>query len=413
MKRLIVILVFSLFISMAFSLNISHAEPPNWWNNMEHDTLKILLFGDDFSDWDAQVKGKNVKLIHKKHFDDSHYYAITLKVKKAGELEVRFKHRNSGEIVTFPYTIQEREARTIMKIDGSDVVYLLMPDRFADGDKDRNYIPGHLDPVRPEHKWGRRGGDLQGVIDHLDYLEDLGITALWMTPVYENNYINCYHGYTPTNSYAIDPHLGDFDIYHELIDKCHEKGIKIIQDHIVNHVSPTHPLAIDPPSKDWLNGSLDDHENCNYQILDIVDTYGPDIKRELPIEGWFAGYLADMNMANPEVVDYFIYHAIWWIETMKLDGIREDTYAYSDLGGLSRWAKALKHEYPDLFIVGEIMDFDRTRLSYYYSEGTKNYLSSIADFGFSSEIYQLIVENNPFKNFTGKLQTISSIKIPI
>ena len=378
-------------------------EPPNWWNNMEHDTLKILLFGDNFSGWEASVKSKKVKMIHKTGYDDPHYYALTLKVKKAGDITIEFKHPEVEESIKLLYSIYERNPHKIMPVNGSDVVYLLMPDRFADGDKERNEIPGHQDPLRPDHQWGRRGGDLQGVIDHLDYLEELGITALWMTPIYENNYINCYHGYTPTNSYAIDPHMGDFDTYHELVDKCHEKGIKIIQDHIVNHVSPTHPLAMDPPSLNWLNGSLEEHENCNYQILDIVDTYGPVHKKELPIEGWFAGYLADMNMANPEVVDYFIYHAIWWIETMKLDGIREDTYAYSDLGGLSRWAKELKREYPDLFIVGEIMDFDRTRLSYYFSEGTKNHLSSIADFGFSSEIYQLIVENKPIREFYREL----------
>ena len=399
MKRIILIFILSLIISMAMGLEISHCEPPNWWDNMEHDTLKILIFGDDFSGWDASIKSKNVKLIHRTRYEDPHYYGLTLKIKKAGDLNIDFKHPEQDETVRFTYSIKKRDAHSIMKIDASDVVYLLMPDRFADGDKNRNEIPGHQDPVRADHQWGRRGGDLQGVIDHLDYLEDLGITALWMTPVYENNYINCYHGYTPTNSYAIDPHLGDFDVYHELIEKCHEKGIKIIQDHIVNHVSPTHPLAVNPPSKNWLNGSLEDHENCNYQILDIVDTYGPSEKRKLPIEGWFAGYLADMNMANPEVVDYYVNHAIWWIETMGLDGIREDTYAYSDLTGLSRWAKELKREYPDLFIVGEIMDFNRTRLSYYFSERTKNYLSSIADFGFSSEIYQLIVEDKPIRDF--------------
>lgn len=137
--------------------------------------------------------------------------------------------------------------------------------------------------------------------------------------------------------------------------------------------------------------------------MDITDAYVPESKKKIPVEGWFAGYLADMNMANPEVVDYYIYHAIWWIETMKLDGIREDTYAYSDLAGLSRWAKELKREYPDLFIVGEIMDFDRTRLSYFFNSRAQNHLSSIADFGFSSEIYQLIVENKSIDLFYNEI----------
>jgi glycosidase len=366
---------------------------------MEHDTVKVLVYGDDFTGWDAQLRSKSAKLIRGSMYDDPHYYGLTLKIKKSGDLKIEFKHPDSKDIVTMTYPVNKRKVHQIMTIDGADVVYLLMPDRFADGDKKRNIIPGHQDPVRSDHRWGRRGGDLQGVIDHLDYLDDLGVTALWMTPVYENNYINCYHGYTPTNSYAIEPHLGDFDIYHELVDAYHARGIKIIQDHIVNHVSPTHPLAVHPPAKDWLNGSLEDHESCNYQILDITDTYGPAEKRDFPITGWFAGYLADMNLKNPDVVDYYIYHAIWWIETMKLDGIREDTYAYSDLEGLSRWARELKREYPDLFLVGEIMDFDRIRLSYYFNKGTQNYLSSIADFGFSSELYQLIVEHKATREF--------------
>lgn len=399
MKRSLIIILLLFAFNAGFALEISHAEPPNWWNDMEHDTLKILVFGDDFTGWQASIKSKNVKLIHKTPYPDPHYYGLTLKVKNAGEFTIDFRHPDQGMSVRLLYSIKERDAHTIQSIDGSDVVYLLMPDRFADGDKDNNNIPGHKDPVRPEHQWGRRGGDIQGVIDHLDYLDELGITALWMTPIYENNYINCYHGYSPTNSYAIDPFMGDFDTYHELVEACHERGIKVIQDHIVNHIAPTHPLAINPPSSEWINGTIDDHEGCNYRILDITDTYGPAVKREFPLKGWFAGYLADMNMANPDVVDYYIYHAIWWIETMKLDGIREDTYAYSDLEGLSRWAKALKQEYPDLFLVGEIMDFDRTRLSYYFNHGQKNYLSSVADFGFSSEIYQLIVEDKPVSEF--------------
>lgn len=399
MKRLLIFILI-LFVSVTlFALELSHAEPPNWWNDMEHDTLKILVFGDDFTGWQASVKSKNVKLIHKTSYPDPHYYGLTLKVKKAGDFTIDFWHPNEDKTIKLLYSIEERKPYAIKSIDGSDVVYLLMPDRFADGDKDNNDIPWHKDPIRPDHQWGRRGGDIQGVIDHLDYLEELGITALWMTPVYENNYINCYHGYSPTNSYAIDPFMGDFDTYHELVEACHERGIKVIQDHIVNHIAPTHPLAVNPPSPEWLNGSLNDHTVCNYRIMDITDTYGLPFKREFPIKSWFAGYLADMNMANPDVVDYYIYHAIWWIETMKLDAIREDTYAYSDLEGLSRWAKALKHEYPDLFLVGEIMDFDRTRLSYYFNRGQRNYLSSVADFGFSSEIYQLIVEDKPVSEF--------------
>ncbi|MFA6618566.1 MAG: alpha-amylase family glycosyl hydrolase [Candidatus Neomarinimicrobiota bacterium] len=399
MRHYRIILLILLIFNLSFALEVSHCEPPNWWSGMEHDTLKILVYGDDFRDWDAHVRSRSVKLLETIRYDNEHYLGLVLKIKRSGEFDIVFRSAKGEPEIRLAYEIKERNNYKIRGIDARDVVYLLMPDRFADGDKTNNLVEGHKDPIRPEHKWGRRGGDIRGVIDNIDYLDDLGITALWMTPIYENNYINCYHGYTPTDLYAIDPFMGDFDDYHELVDSCHARGIKVIQDHIVNHVSPTHPLAINPPNKDWLNGSLDDYEHCNYRIMDVTDFYGPDAQRRFPMEGWFAAYLADMNMANPDVVDYYIYHTIWWIESMKLDGIREDTYAYSDIEGLSRWGKALKREYPDLFLLAEVMDFDRTRLSFYFSDGVDNGLSSVADFGLSSEIYQLLVEDKPIEKF--------------
>jgi glycosidase len=382
-----------------YALDIRKIEPPNWWADMEHDTVKILCYGDDFSGWEADRCSRNAKIVDARAYPNTQFYALTLKIRRAGECRIVFTNKLNNENKEFIFPVLERRARDIRTIGPEDVVYLLMPDRFADGDPENNLIPGHNDPVRPDHRWGRRGGDLQGVMDHLDYLQELGITALWMTPVYENNYVNCYHGYTPTNTYAVEPFLGTFDSYKALADSCGKRGIKLIQDHIVNHLAPTHPIAQDPPSPEWLNGTVDEHEECNYRIMDVTDIYAPEEVRRKPAEGWFAGYLADMNLRHPEVLDYWIYHAIWWIESVGLDGIRQDTYAYSDQEGLRRWAAALKREYPQLFIVGEIMEFDRSRLAFFFNAERDNALSSIADFGFSSEIYQLIAENKPVADF--------------
>ncbi|MCK4813754.1 MAG: cyclomaltodextrinase N-terminal domain-containing protein [Candidatus Marinimicrobia bacterium] len=399
MKKIHMICMALLSLTVLSALEISHMEPPNWWAGMQRDTVNILVYGNDFSGWEAEVGSGCAKLLHADVYPNSQFYALTLKIKKAGECPIVFTNSITGEKIEEVFPVYKKSRHSIQSIDASDVVYLLMPDRFADGDEENNIVPGHQDPLRRKHKWGRRGGDLQGVIDHLDYLEELGVTVLWMTPVYENNYINCYHGYTPTNTYAVDPFLGTLDTYKDLVESCHARGIKIIQDHIVNHLSPSHPIAQNPPSPEWINGSIDSHENCNYRIMDITDIYATPEQRAFPTTGWFAGYLADMNMKHPAVVDYWINHAIWWVETLGLDGIREDTYAYSDLEGLSRWAKEIKREYPELFIVGEIMDFDCTRLAYYFNTSQDNYLSSIADFGFSSLIYQLIVEDLPLSEF--------------
>jgi glycosidase len=332
-------------------------------------------------------------------YPNTAYCRLTLKIKKAGKGRIIFRNAESGETRECSFPVRERTGERPRKITPADVVYLLMPDRFADGDTANNAIPGHKDPVRRDHRWGRRGGDLQGVMEHLDYLEELGITALWMTPVYENDYINCYHGYTPTDTYGVEPFLGSLQLYGDLVSACRERGIKVIMDHIVNHVAPSHPIAQDPPSPEWINGSIEDHENCNYRIMDITDIYGPAEQCKLPTEGWFAGYLADMNMRHPAVVDYWITHAVWWVESAGVDGIRQDTYAYSDLGGMRRWAKELKREYQELFIVGEIMEFDRTRMAYFFNAGQENHLSSVTDFPFSSLIYQLIAEGLPLEDF--------------
>lgn len=388
-----------LIITHLHALNITKVEPPNWWEGMEHDTVNVLLYGDDFSGWEADLRSRNARIVDAHVYPNTQFYALTLEIRRAGDCRIVFTNKLKMEKKKIVFPILERRTRKIRPVGPEDVVYLLMPDRFADGDTDNNFVPGHNDPVRPEHRWGRRGGDLQGVTDHLDYLQELGITALWMTPVYENNYINCYHGYTPTNTYAVEPHLGTLETYLALTDSCRSRGIKIIQDHIVNHIAPTHPIAQNPPSPAWLNGSLEDHENCNYRILDVTDVHAPESIRRKPVEGWFASYLADMNLRHPAVVEYWVQNAIWWIETVGLDGLRQDTYAYSDLQGLHRWAREVRREYPEIFIVAEVMEFDRTRLAYFFHSGQRHYLSSLADFGLSSEIYQLIVEDKNIADF--------------
>jgi glycosidase len=280
-----------------------------------------------------------------------------------------------------------------------------MVDRFSDGNLGNNKIKNHKDPIRIEHKWGRKGGDLDGIINHLDYLVDLGITTLWLTPIYENNYVNCYHGYTPTDLYKVEPHFGNLSTYKELIDKCHEHNIKVIQDHIINHISPSHPLAQNPPNPDWINGTNKNHHNCNYKINDITNYYGIQKKRDYTQSGWFAGYLTDMNLKNPDVVEYFITHAIWWIEKAQLDGIREDTFLYSDRIGSTNFVRGIKKEYPQIFVVGETMEFNREKLSYFFNNNPKlnNHLSSVTDFAFSSLIYKLITDEITVQEFYDEL----------
>jgi glycosidase len=395
-------LILLISVKSAFSLSVIKVEPPNWWAAMETDTLDILLYGDDFTSYYAESTGKYAKILSQSVYQNPSYCKLTLVIQGAGTEEITFrspKKRKQKAVFEFP-VYNRREKRPAI-IDGSDVIYLLMPDRFADGDTDRNYIEGHKDPVRPDHKWGRRGGDLQGVLNHLDYLEELGISVLWMTPVFENNYINCYHGYTPTDLYAVDPHLGDTAIYKTLVRACQNRGIKVIKDHILNHISPTHPLAVNPPSPEWINYTVDDFEKCNYRISDITDFWGYDSLKQTVQSGWFAGYLADMNLRHPDVVNYWITHTIWWVEMFGLDGIRQDTWPYSDSEGAAAWIRGIRKEYPEIFIVGETMVFEKTGMSYFFSSNPSlnNGLSSVTDFAFASLIYQLILKDLPVSEF--------------
>ena len=374
---------------------------------MNKDTVQLLIYGDDFTNYYIKNAPSGIEIIDQKIYSDTSYYKLTIKVIKSGKYSFEFTNGTffNKNNANFEFIVEKKDKRIIPNINAADVVYLLMVDRFSDGNLENNKIKNHKDPIRIEHKWGRKGGDFDGIINHFDYLLDLGITTLWLTPIYENNYINCYHGYTPTDLYKVEPHFGNLSTYKELIDKCHENNIKVIQDHIINHISPSHPLAKNPPNPDWINGTIKKHHNCNYEINDITNYYGIQKKRDYTQSGWFAGYLTDMNLKNPDVVEYFITHAIWWIEKAQLDGIREDTFLYSDRIGSTNFVRGIKKEYPQIFVVGETMEFNREKLSYFFNNNPKlnNHLSSVTDFAFSSLIYKLITDEITVQEFYDEL----------
>ncbi|MFO7526371.1 MAG: alpha-amylase family glycosyl hydrolase [Ignavibacteriaceae bacterium] len=269
-----------------------------------------------------------------------------------------------------------------------DVMYLIMADRFCDGNPANNTIGDSLDIFAPDDLNGRKGGDLEGIISKLDYISELGVTALWVTPMLENNMYMSYHGYAATDLYKIDSRFGSNELYKSFVNKAHSKNLKVILDHVSNHIGINHPWINNLPMNDWTNGKPGDHKPANHNKLTLHDIHSDSITMSATWEGWFTDYMPDLNQRNPYLKNYLIQNTLWWIEYSGVDGIREDTYPYADQYYLSEWAQAIFNEYPDFNIVGEIWTGTPAFLAAYqgnnkFDSKLNSHLPSVTDFGLS------------------------------
>jgi glycosidase len=236
----------------------------------------------------------------------------------------------------------------------ADVIYLIFADRFCDGNKLNNTIGDSLDEFTSADIDGRKGGDIEGIISKLDYLKELGITTIWVTPMLENNMWMSYHGYAATDLYKIDPRFGSNELYKQLVEEAHERGLKVILDHVSNHIGINHHWVKNLPSKVWFNGSPEDFIRASHDKMAFIDIHGDSTIVMFNQQGWFTDYMPDLNQRNPFLKNYLIQNTIWWIEYAGIDGIREDTYPYNDQKYLAEWAEAILNEYPNFNIVGEV-----------------------------------------------------------
>ncbi len=405
-KTTFIVAVFYLVSSLfGAEAKIEKFEPPFWYSCFENDSLMLLVYGAHLDQVNDISCSRHLKVLSWSVSAQGNFITIQCRVRHSGQASLYFRQKDGSPQISRSYDIRSASKYQPLGLNSSDIMYLIMPDRFSDGDSLNNRIPGNPDNVDKSLLWGRHGGDLQGILNHLSYLEQSGVTALWLTPVYENNYRFAYHGYTPSDLYAVDPHLGDMQLYLKLIAACHAAGIRMIQDHIVNHISPSHPIAADPPGAGWLNGSADSYHDCDYDISAVTDEWGLPEARTYTQSGWFAGYLPDMNMADPDVQRYYIQHALWWIQTASLDGIRQDTWPYSDQTGMRNWAAALRREYPGLFILGEIWVNDPVTLSWFFSDSPRleNALRSVTDFPLSTALKSLMKGQMSLRAFHDRL----------
>lgn len=408
MKRLF---IFSLLVSTTLTTMaakksvIDRIEPTNWYVGMKNPSVQLMVYGQGIrdvasvsTDYPGAVVDSIVRL------DSPNYLLVYLNLKDAqpGTMTLNF-----GKIKV-QYLLKQREMSgdKRMGFTNADVLYQLMPDRFAQSANHPKQIKGMRNYVEDRTKPSlRHGGDLNGIREHLDYFNELGVTALWFTPVMENdspdseNGFSTYHGYATTNYYKVDPRFGSNEDYKHFCDEAHAKGLKIVMDMIFNHSGFEHPWTKDMPSKDWLNAPdwLDEQPQSkylqtSYKLTPIVDPYASEIDLKETTEGWFVPSMPDLNQHNPHLLRYLIQNSMWWIETVGIDGIRMDTYPYAYADAMTQWMKEINEEYPNFNTVGETWVTEPAYTATWQKDSklakTNSYLKTVMDFSFYNKFSQ-------------------------
>lgn len=406
MKRVLSILM---FVAIAVSataakpkFDIKHVEPLSWWVGM-NTPLQLMINGEGISAFDVTILPENqgvaVAEVHKA--DSPNYLFVDVTISDdavAGEYTLRFS--DGKRRYDRSYVIAERAegSRLRESFTTADFVYLIMPDRFANGDPENDSTDDTVEKVMRSNPGRRHGGDLQGMIDHLDYIADLGATAIWSTPLLLDNENGAsYHGYSCSDYYLIDPRYGSNELFKEYVDQCHERGLKVIMDIVPNHSSTSHWWYGDQPFEDWTH-QWDKYTQSNWTFSTNMDFNASKSDLYQMESGWFDRSMADMNLDNPYLLHYFKQWAVWWIEYSGLDGFRVDTYPYNEKMPMSQWCKAVMDEYPNFNIVGEVWTSSIPQLAYWQGgnankDGFDSHLKSIMDFPLHDAIRAAMTES--------------------
>lgn len=377
------------FLGAATSPMITNVEPPYWWTGMANDTLQIMVTGPDIARAEVSVDYPGVRLCEQTALESPNYkllYFVIGRDARPGTMEIDFRLGRRSERLPYELKARDRAAADYEGFDASDVLYLLMPDRFAsDGNAgaDEASLEFRPDPDRTRPN-ARHGGNIAGLRRHLDYLDSLGVTALWLCPVLENDMPGgSYHGYATTNYYRVDPRFGTNEEYRQLIEEAHARGLKVVMDMIFNHSGSNHPWMKDMPSHDWYNHPGGD-VMTNFRLTTVHDPYVSDYDFDKTTNGWFVSSMPDLNQRNPHLKKYLTQNSIWWIEAMKINGIRMDTYPYADMDAMSDWARDVLAEYPNFNIVGECWYANEAGSAFWQSGSKLNpkdtHLPTVMDF---------------------------------
>ena len=382
---------------------IERIEPPFWYAGMNNKEVEILFYGPNIAQFfiSTSVSGI-IKKVTKTENPNYLFVTIDVKVDYATDIIFLFK-RNNKTIFTQKYSIkQRREGSADRKgFDSSDVIYLLMPDRFANGNGENDNDKNTVEKYNRAFPGGRHGGDINGIIQHLDYIESIGATAIWSTPLCEDNEQEySYHSYAQSDVYKIDPRYGTNEDYVNLSASLHQRGMKLIHDYVTNHWGLAHWMVKDAPTKDWIN-TFEDYLQTNHKRTTVIDVNAAKIDRKQCIEGWFVPTMPDLNIVNPLVLRYLIQNAIWWIEYANLDGLRIDTFNYAEPKQMAEWNKAIMSEYPNFNMVGEITQRNHGILAYWQKDSKtgqihdfNSHLPSVMDFALCDFLQMVFNEDD-------------------
>jgi len=401
MKNIIVLLlIFS--TSIMCQSTIDKIEPPFWWKGMQNSELQLMVYGKNIQNLQPKFdkKGITIKKVHKS--ESPNYLFIDIEILDSvdkGIFTLIFEEENKV-VIKYPYEIKERISGSADRkgIDQSDVVYLITPDRFANGDPSNDEVDGLLEGHNRSLEYGRHGGDLKGISDHLDYINDVGFSAIWLNPILINDQDKwSYHGYATTDYYQVDPRFGTNEEYKKLALKAKEKGMGMIMDIIVNHCGSYHQWIKDPPFSDWLNNQDGEYQQTNHRKETLLDPYKSESDRKIMTEGWFVPAMPDLNQRNRFMSKYLIQNSIWWIEYAHLSGIRQDTYSYPFREFMTDWTCAIQNEYPNFYIVGEEWINDPSVIAYWQSgkvnqDGYTSCLPGLMDFPLCFAIHKALTE---------------------
>ena len=423
MKKILTALLLGTTLTMNAAVKIDRIEPTDWYVGMKDASLQLMVYGEGIKTADVTTDYPGAHIDSLVRLDSPNYLLVYMNLKGAqpGTMTLLFQQGKQKKKVNYTLKAREKKGYEREGFSNADVLYMLMPDRFASGRTDNDQVKGMRayknDRSQPSL---RHGGDLEGIRQHLDYFKELGVTALWFTPVLENDSPDhgtqsTYHGYATTNYYRVDPRFGSNEEYRQLCDEAHEKGLKIVMDMIFNHSGFEHPWVADMPTKDWFNTpewllpenqaksvalkTMDGDAKVNekylqtsYKLTPVVDPYASKIDMHETVDGWFVPTMPDLNQRNPHVIKYLIQNSIWWIETVGIDGIRMDTYPYADAKAMAHWMKVIGEEYPNFNTVGETWVTEPAYTAAWQKDSKiakeNSYLPTVMDFAFYDRINQ-------------------------